>query len=31
MYINHPGGNLMYMYKTLEFDVVGERPAKKSI
>ena len=27
----HPGGNLLHKDKTLKFDVVGERPAKKYI
>ena len=31
IYTNHPGGNLVYENKTIKFDVVGERPAKKYI
>ena len=27
IYINHPGGHLVYKQKTVKFDVVGERPA----
>ena len=31
IYTNHPGGNLVYENKTIKFDVVGERPAKRYI
>jgi len=28
IYTNHPGGNHGHKYKTIRFDLMGERPAK---